>query len=137
MKTHHTKAISRLAVLLAASAALTTLATTSGCFAVAVGAGTGATVAYRRGDLETTLDASFDQSLRAIDLAIAKLKFVKVSEKKDVLQADVIARNAADKKIELQLVKLTDHATKLKIRVGVFGDEGLQAEILDQVKAGL
>ena len=122
---------------LAASALLAVLAATSGCLAVAAGAGAGATVAYMRGDLDTTLDAGFSKSIYAAQTALADLKFAKISENQDALQATLIYRNAADKKIELYLAKTTDAATKLKIRVGTFGDEGLQQEILTRVKANL
>ena len=132
-----TKITTRLTGLLAASALLATLAATSGCVAVAAGAGAGATVAYVRGDLDTTLGADLDRSVRAVNKAIEQLQFAKVSENKDALQANIIARNAADKKIELHLEKLANDATKLKIRVGTFGDDSLQTAILEKVKANL
>ena len=132
-----TKIISRLAALLIASAMLTTVAVTSGCFAVLAGAGAGATVAYVRGDLDVTLNAGFEKSVRAVNKAIDQLKYAKVSENKDALQATIISRNAADKKIEFYVEKLGDDATKLKIRVGTFGDDALQIAILEKVKSNL
>jgi len=128
---------SHLVPLFCATAALAILAGTSGCLAVAAGAGAGATVAYVRGDLGTTLGADLERSDRAVNSAIAQLQFAKVSESKDALQAIIIARNAADKKIELHLDKLASDATKLKIRVGTFGDDSLQVTILDRVNANL
>lgn len=127
----------RLAGSLVASALLATLALTSGCMAVAAGAGAGAAVAYVRGDLDTTLDAGFAKSVRATEKMIAQLKYAKISDHQDALQATLIARNAGDQKIELYLEKLTDDATKLKIRVGTFGEEALQNEILAKIKANL
>ena len=132
-----TKITTRLTGLLAASALLATLAATSGCVAVAAGAGAGAAVAYVRGDLDTTLNGNLDKTVRAANKAIAQLQFAKVSERKDALQATIIARNAADKKIELHFDQLADDATKLKIRVGTFGDDSLQTAILEKVKANL
>ena len=127
----------RFAMLLAAGAALTSLTLTSGCLAVAAGAGAGAAVAYVRGDLDATLDTGLDKSLRATNAAIEKLQFAKVSEKKDALQVIVVARNAADKRIEIRLEKAGEALTKIKIRVGVFGDEPLSIATLDKVKASL
>ena len=109
----------------------------SGCLAVAAGAGAGATVAYMRGDLDTTLNASYEKSVRAANEAIKQLQFAKVSENKDALQATIIARTGADKKIELRVDKLADDATKLKIRVGTFGDDALTQSILEKIKANL
>jgi hypothetical protein len=119
------------------TAALLVLSAMSGCLAVAAGAGAGATVAYVRGDLDTTLSANLELSDRAANSALTQLQFAKISESKDALQAIIIARNAADKKIELHLERLADDATKLKIRVGTFGDDALQATILEKVKANL
>ena len=124
-------------VLLTASAAFGALAISSGCLAVAAGAGAGATVAYVRGDLDAMLGANLNRSTRAVNRAIEELRFARVSEREDAFQAVVIARNASDKKIELHLDKLADDATKLKIRVGTFGDDALQVTILEKIKANL
>ena len=53
------------------------------------------------------------------------------------MQATFIARTAGDRKIELYLEKISADATKLKIRVGTFGDEALQNEILSKIKSNL
>lgn len=120
-----------------AAAALAILASSSGCLAVAAGAGAGATVAYVRGDLDTTLGADLDRADRAVNNALLQLQFAKISENHDAFHADVIARTAADKKIELHMEKLANDATKLKIRVGTFGDDALQMTMLDRIKANL
>ena len=135
--TMNQKTITRYAAVLITGAALAAMAATSGCVAVVAGAGTGAAVAYVRGDLDTTLNATFDKSVRAVNEAVKQLQFAKVSENKDALQAIIVARNAADKKIELRVDKLTADATKLKIRVGTFGDETLTLAILEKVKSNL
>ena len=109
----------------------------SGCVAVVAGAGAGGAVAYVRGDLDTTLGASLSQSIRAANLAVEELQFVKVSETKDAVQATIIARDAADKKIEFYLSSLSEGATSLKIRVGTFGEDELQARILAQIRSHL
>ncbi len=132
-----TKTRVSLAALLTVGGAMAMLTLNSGCLAVAAGAGAGATVAYMRGDLDTTLNASYEKSVRAANEAIKQLQFAKVSENKDALQATIIARTGADKKIELRVDKLADDATKLKIRVGTFGDDALTQSILEKIKANL
>lgn len=102
----------------------------------AVGAGAGA-VAYIRGELEATVDSSLNATLKASDRAISQLEFAKVSEKKDALSANLVARTAQDKKVEIDLAKVGDKVTKVKIRVGVFGDEAVSMAILDKIKQGL
>jgi len=109
----------------------------SGCFAVvAAGAGAGA-VAYIRGDLESAVDAGFDKSVKAAGKAIEQLKFAKVSEKQDALLATIVARNADDKRIEIRVEADGANRTKVKIRIGVIGDESLSLAILDKIKANL
>lgn len=131
------KNLSRFVAAASVAAGCAVLTVTSGCLAVAAGAGAGATVAYVRGDLDTTLGANLDRSDFAANEAITQLQFAKISEKKDALQVVIIARNAADKKIELHLERLAEDATNLKIRVGTFGDDSLQTTILEKVKRNL
>ena len=49
----------------------------------------------------------------------------------------LIARNAADKKIEMRVELVGENVSKLKIRVGVFGDEAQSLAILEKVKSNL
>ncbi len=133
MKTSH-----RLTALLATSVlAGSALLSTSGCLAVAAGAGAGAAVAYVRGELEAPLDAGFEKAVVAANRAVQELQFAKVSEHKDALLDLIVARNAADKKIEIRLESESDRRTKLKIRVGFFGDEALSMVILERIKSDL
>jgi hypothetical protein len=128
---------SALAAVLSLSFALLVLATSGGCFALAAGVGAGAAVAYVRGDLDTTLSANFDRSVRAAQKAMTDLKFAKISEAHDAIQAVLTYRDARDRKIEVFVARETEVSTRLKIRVGTFGEEGLQQEILGRVKSNL
>lgn len=137
MKTSKFSDSVRSAQFVVALVLLGATALTSGCLAVAAGAGAGATVAYVRGDLDTTLNAGFERSLAAVNAAVAQLQYAKVSEKRDALEATVIARNASDKRIFLRLDTLAADATKLKIRIGTFGDDTLTQAVLEKIKANL
>jgi hypothetical protein len=95
----------------AAAVALTALACTSGCLAVAAGAGTA--VAYERGQLEATVGSDFERTANATNQALQQLGIAKVSERKDALVDTIIARNAADKKIEIRLENLAQNLTKV------------------------
>ncbi len=117
------------------AAILAGAAVSQGCMMVVAGAG--AAVAYVRGDLDANLSANLDRSSTAVNRAVETLQFAKVSESKDALQAIFVARNAADKKIEIRLETGGDSLTKIKIRVGVFGDEALSVTILEKIKAAL
>ena len=109
----------------------------SGCVAVLAGAAGAGTVAWVEGRLDGTLDKSFPKVEKAADRAITDLQFVKISEKKDALNAILIVRTAEDKKIEIKVIRVGDTTTKVQIRVGVFGDEGQSLAILDRIKANL
>jgi hypothetical protein len=46
----------------------------------------------------------------------------------------VIARRATGKKVTVKLKKQSNSVTKIKIRVGTFGDEYISKDILDSMK---
>lgn len=127
---------SPLAVRAVLAAVLTALvAGTSGCLAVAAGAAGAGTVAYIRGELDTTLTSSLANVDGAANRALQELQFVKVNESKDALAAIITARTAQDKKITLTLTKVADNLTRVQIRVGMFGDETISRAILDRITA--
>ena len=129
-------------VLRAAAAAVlaATVALSSGCILVAAGAAGAAaagTVAYVRGQLTASLGNDYDGVVRAANRAIEQMKFAKISDKTDALTANLTARTAQDKKIEIVVTKVGAALTKVEIRVGVFGDETVSMTILDKIKANL
>jgi hypothetical protein len=126
-----------LSVLVAVSLSLATLGATSGCIAVAAAAGAAGAVAYVRGELASNLSADLERAQNATDRAIGQLGFAKVSDRRDATAGVFLARTAADKKIEINLEKVGDKMTKIRIRVGLIGDEALSLQILDKVKANL
>ena len=123
-----------------AAALLGILASTPGCFLVAVGAAGAAgagTVAYVRGELDATFGRQYEAVANASDNAITQLQFVKVNETKDAFTWEIIARTAEDKKVEVKITREGDNLTKVAIRIGVFGDEQKSRAILDRIKANL
>ncbi len=109
----------------------------SACWA-AVGAGAGAgTMAYIDGSVTDTLDANMNVSHKAVLKAMQDLKLTTTSDSMDELNAEVIARDSRDEKIKIELEKLTESATKVSIRVGLFGDQSLSVDILGQIKKNL
>ncbi|MCU0792142.1 MAG: DUF3568 domain-containing protein [Opitutaceae bacterium] len=109
----------------------------SGCVLVAVGAAAGGTVAYVRGDLEATLPAGYERSLRATQAGVRRMQYSLVSERSDAISGQFIARTAMDKKIDVMVTKDGDATTLIRIRVGVFGDEKISRALLDAIKASL
>ncbi|HWL14250.1 MAG TPA: DUF3568 family protein [Opitutus sp.] len=134
----NTRIFPQFSPVVLALALLAAVLGTSGCIAVAAGAGAGAAaVAYVSGQLETTLNNDYESVVTATNRAIEQLGFAKISEKKDALVAVITVRNATDKKIEVRLDNAARKLTKVRIRVGVFGDEALSIAILDKIKANL
>lgn len=94
-------------------------------------------MAWVQGRLDATLDATFDKTDNAVNQAITQLQFAKVSEKKDVLDAILIARSAEDKKVKIKVVRVGDTISRVQIRVGLFWNEVQSLAILDKIKANL
>jgi hypothetical protein len=132
-----TKSLPRFLTIASVAVSLSVLSLTSGCLAVAAAAGAGAVVAYVRGELQTTLVKDLETTDRATNAAVQQLGFAKVSEKKDALNAVVIARTATDKKIEITLESTARDLTKIRIRVGLVGDQSLSMAILDKIRSNL
>lgn len=110
----------------------------SGCAALLIGGGAGAgTVAYLKGELKSTEEASIDKTWQAAQETMNDLEFVITSKEKDTFSAKLIAYRANDKKVEMYLQKASERTTEVKIRVGVFGDESLSRIILESLKKHL
>jgi len=122
--------------LVLAAAALA-LASLTGCVAViAAGAGAG-TVAYVRGELESTLSAGYEKSTEATNLAVQQLQFARVSERKDALDDIITLRTAGDRKVVIRITKVAELTSKVRIRAGWFGDEALSLTILEKIRSNL
>lgn len=110
---------------------------TSGCVVVAAGAAGAGAVAWVRGELDANLGNSFDDVSRATTRALEQLQLAKISEAKSALDAEFVARTGQDKRIQIRLDRTTDNLTRVRIRVGTFGDEALSRAILDKIRANL
>ena len=122
---------------IACAAAALALASLTGCVAVIAGAAGAGTVAYIRGELESTLSAGYDRSVEATNLAVQQLQFARVSERRDALMDTITVRTAGDRKVVIRINKVADFNSKVRIRVGVFGDEALSLTILDKIRSNL
>lgn len=115
-----------------------TLALFSGCAALVVGAAAGAgTYVYVQGELKSTESATLDRAWSATQGAVKELQFTTTTQQKDALKGRLIARTAMDKKVEINLTKVSDTVTEIRIRVGTFGDEDLSRIVMDKIKGRL
>jgi len=109
---------------------------TSGCLAVAVGAGAAGTVAYMKGDLEAEEPYDIEKTYAAARTAVEelKLKIIEGETGADALSARVVARDSSDKKVEVRLKAITSNTTKLSVRVGTFGNDGKERRIYNTIR---
>ena len=105
--------------------------------AVMVGGGAaagGASVAYVKGELKSTEQVSLNQAWQATQKAMDDLGFHITSRAKDAFDAELAASGARDKEVKIILKKISDTRTEMKIRVGMFGDQSLSAQILEAIR---
>jgi hypothetical protein len=120
------------------TATLGTMALTqSGCLLLAVGAGTGVGVAYVAGKSEAILDGNPKQVAAAAEMAVKDLEMTLVSKEASLADSRVIARTARDVKYEIVAKAEGTKTSHVYIRVGVFGDDAMQYQMLDKIKAHL
>jgi hypothetical protein len=120
--------------------ALAVVLTQAGCAVVLLGgaaaAGAG-TVAYVKGELRSTLEASLDQAWQAAQAAVQELEFAAATQEKEALAARLVARTAGDKKVEIKLKRISDTAVEARVRVGTFGDESFSHQVLERIRKHL
>lgn len=110
----------------------------SGCAALVVGAAAGAgAVAYKAGELISTESTSIDKTWTATEKAFRELQLLGEAKEKDGLAARIEATGAGDKRIVVKLRNQGDKLTEVRIRVGIFGDEGYSRKILEKIKDNL
>src|SRR4051812_36156287 len=108
------------------------LTSQTGCLLAVAAVGTGTTVAYVRGDLETTIDAEPRAVVDAADRALKGMEVAVVSKNASALDGSVQGRTARDVKISIVVKAETEKFSHISVRVGVFGDSAMQASILEK-----
>ncbi len=97
-----------------------------GCVLLAVGAGAAAgvgTVAYLKGELQTTYAASLDQTWQATLDALSDLNYHVTLSQKERTEGVVEARLVGGDTVKINVSVAGPGTTQVKIRVGIFGDE--------------
>lgn len=92
---------------------------------------------YSLGELRSIEQASVDRTWQAAQRAVEDLHYTITSREKDAFGAKLISRGAGDKKIEINLKKLSTETTEVRVRVGIFGDESLSRLVLKRIKKNL
>jgi hypothetical protein len=91
-----------------------------GCKTTVVGPEGQTSAVYSMGTLSAEEPSSIDSVYQATIDALSKLELSISQKLKDELTAKVIARDAEDKKITVELASVTKDSTKMTIRAGSF-----------------
>ncbi len=89
-----------------------------GCKTTVINPGTDSSATYRLGRLTATESQPIATVYEASTAAVTKLGLSIIQKVKDELQAKIIARDAQDKKIIVELTSLTESTTEVKVRTG-------------------
>ncbi|HEV8291914.1 MAG TPA: DUF3568 family protein [Tepidisphaeraceae bacterium] len=111
--------------------------TQSGCLVAAAAGAAGGTVAYMKGDVEAVVDGNVDQTFNATKAAMDELKLPLLATWSNAMEAHIEARVGTDNKATVNINGQSERISKVSIRVGTFGDQGLSQAILEKIKANL
>ncbi|MFC1783039.1 DUF3568 domain-containing protein [Planctomycetota bacterium] len=105
-----------------------------GCVAAVLVGGAAGTVAYVKGDFESTEKKSVEQLYNASLRALESLNIPVISKVQDALSAQIEGRNAEDKKVTVKIEAQENDLSKISIRIGTFGDQAQSRMIYDKIK---
>ena len=89
-----------------------------GCTTTLINPGTDSSATYRFGRLAAEETKDITSVYRAAETAVNELGLSIIQKVKDELEARIVARDAQDKKIIIELISLTKGTTEVKIHVG-------------------
>lgn len=109
----------------------------SGCGIVLIGGAAAGTVGYVSGDLSAALDSPYDKVVAAANRAIAENSITEVSSTPEDYKTAYVLKTLQGDKVQLEVVYGTKDLTNVSIRVGLFGDEPLSKQILNEIESRL
>ena len=116
------------------SALILNLFLNAGCFAVVIGAAAGAGgIAFIKGILTQNVDYDVKKVHEASLKAVKDLALNVSSDQLDVHASMIKGSYPDGKNFSIQLEALTERATNIMIRIGVFGDEERSRMILNAI----
>ncbi len=97
-----------------------------------------ATNSFVRGDLNVdTIENPIDDVYKASLDAMNDLDLQVMSKEFSPLESRIIARNSKDEKVQVWVWRVTEGTSKLKIRIGLVGNETQSLAIYDQIQENL
>jgi hypothetical protein len=119
-----------------AAVVLVTLALLAGCQSSKSLAADSQTV-YEKGNLSAAAVGNVDLVARAAEKALNQMGFVQVETQIEKAGGTVTARTNKDKKVSVAVAMHDKNASRVTIRVGVFGDEAVSRRILARIESNL
>ena len=113
------------------------LVMTGGCAAGGGSGGDVGTYVYMRGEVMTVEGAPFSQVWEAVITSMEGLDYEIQDKGNDGLVASLIARQPDDTRVEIHLSRVDSANTKMRIRMGVFGDEEASLLVVKAIRAQL
>ncbi|UCD49875.1 MAG: DUF3568 family protein [Phycisphaerales bacterium] len=103
--------------IILAALLLATISLGVGCTTTVINPGTDTSATYRLGQLTAQEDKDIASVYAATEAAVDELGLSVIQKVKDELEANIVARDAQDKKIVIELVSLTKGTTEVKVKV--------------------
>ncbi|MEX1017213.1 MAG: DUF3568 family protein [Phycisphaeraceae bacterium] len=119
---------------LTAATLLTLIALTSaGCLAVAAAGAAGAGVAYVRGASQGLVKADPATVIEAGEAVVDGMDMTVISSEADQATGELRGRTATDKAVNISATREGDGVSKVRVRVGTFGDRQLSDELYRRI----
>lgn len=109
----------------------------TGCLAVLAAGGVGTGIVYAAADLETEMGHSPKALIDAADAAIKEIDGTVLDSSSTAFKGSLKAKMADGKKISIKAQRMNDEVSRISIRVGSFGNDGLSAMIFDRIQRRL
>ena len=126
-------------LILLATTALLAFMLANCALIVATSAGAG-TVAYIDGEYSKNIEANIKQSYQAVLAGIKDSNYTVISKNAGLNYAEVTAKTKTTSgitnsttSIKVAIEKLTNHASKISIRFGVFGDQSASEDLMSKI----
>ena len=104
----------------------------------AIAGATYGTVKYARNTLQVTQDVPLDRAWRGANAALKKLQMPVTASSHDGTSGRLVAQNAQNQSVTIQLFRKTDSVTEIQITVGTFDSDQNRSQeqlIYDTMKA--
>lgn len=89
------------------------------------------------GTLRTQVNADPPRVTRAAEAVLNDLDLVRVSSASTEVDGEVVGYTASDKKVSVSIDQEEEGRSKLKVRVGAFGDEDLGLAVINRIEKQL